>query len=222
MKLLSTIVFLSINSVLYAQDQWRKIEEVTTREISVNCSGLDDLVLKNSTDNFLRISLDNKSSDNYVIDTRQIYDTTEIFYQFEEKSFIEDGVFRKFITRRMNNVSTIIEVPEGKSIVIHGESLGVKSESYKGDLSVYIKTGNIYLYKIEGVCKISFYQGNLYTSSSGLNLNIISNKGAIVSNGRSLESPVFQEKGTTKKQLNVQTILGNIFINSSNQPHTSK
>ena len=216
MKLIFSTIYLLFNIVIYAQEKWRKIEEINTREIIINCKGLDDLVIKNSKDKFLRISLDSKSSQRYAIDTRQTLDITEVYFQLDEDNFTKEGVFRKFITKRVNNASTTIEVPIGKSILIYGEGLGVVSESYRGDLSVYISTGNVYLNKIEGTCEISFFKGNLYAMDNSFSMNIISNKGAITLNGRNLKSPVHQKKINTDKLLNVKTVLGNIFIDTLN------
>ncbi|SED23478.1 hypothetical protein SAMN04489761_4718 [Tenacibaculum sp. MAR_2009_124] len=215
MKLLFSITFFLFTTVLFSQGKWSKVEEISFKEIIINGEGLDDLIIQNSEDNFLKISLDYKSYGDYVINTKQSFDQTEVFFKVKEDQFKKEQVFRKYITQRVSGASVIIEVPIGKSVVVYGEGLGVKSEGYKGDLSVYIQRGNIYLNSVEGAYNMSFFQGNLYGSMANCNMNLVSSKGRIILKGEKMISPMIQNKEETKKRLKVMTIRGNIFINSN-------
>ncbi|CAM1365537.1 hypothetical protein [Tenacibaculum xiamenense] len=213
MKLILSIVNILWFTAFFAQEKLSKVEEITSKEVVINSKGLDDLVIKNSKDNFLRVSLDNKNSGDYYISTNKISGQIEI--SFKSNDFVREEIFRKFITNRVSGVNAVVEVPVGKSITVYGEDLGVKSKSYKGDLSVYIKRGNIYLNKIEGTCNMSFFQGNLYTSNANFNMNINSNKGKVLLNGEERTSPFARNEIGIQMFLKVITIHGNIFINSN-------
>ncbi len=209
--IITSILFIS---TLFAQSKGSKIEEITSKEIVINGKGLDDLVIKNSKDNFLRVFLDNKNSGDYYISTNKTSEQIEV--RFKSNDFIrEEEIFRKFITNRVSGVNAVVEVPIGKSIIVYGEDLGVKSKSYKGDLSVYIKRGNIYLNNIKGVCNMSFFQGNLHVSNTNFNMNLISNKGKILVERREVKSPFIQNKEEITNLLKVTTIHGNVFINGN-------
>ena len=216
MKLIFFITYvLWISPVVLSQEIWSKIHETHFDEIVINGDGLDDLIIKNSKDKFIRILLRTERKGEYSIITKSLQDQEVFYFQVKKDTyrFNNKKVFRKYITNRISNTSAIIEIPKDKSVVVNGKNIGVNSYSYIGNLHIAIHRGNIYLNTVEGFYKVDFFQGNLYVNNSEFRKELYSNKGIIMFEGERVNSLFKKQIEEKERQLFVNSVLGNIFVN---------
>ena len=170
--------FFLMSSGAFSQKKIIKKLTTNTKEIAIFTKGLDDLVLENSTSEFIEILLyaEDPNKQHIVIEEK----STKTDIKFKIPVFkSEDAVFRKYITKRLKRASVTIKIPKNKEVSIFGEHINISSKSYNGNLNVLIEKGIVKLDTIQQNLVLKMYEGNLFGVLKQSNLTIASKIGKI-------------------------------------------
>lgn len=205
------LLLLITSQSLFCQQKTIQKRNITTQELEINTLGLDDVVILNSENNRLEVELfdENPHAHNIVFKEENGVLTLKFNIQFAAQ---HTNVFRKYITTRLQRAKAYIKIPKNISVVIHGSTVGVSSNSYKGNLFINIKRGNVQLHNINGNTEVRLFQGNVFATTHKTNLKLTTTKGDILVGNDKKTSP-FQEKNLTNtSSLQVNSINANITV----------
>ena len=203
--------FFLISSSTFSQKKIIKKVTSTTKEIAIFTKGLDDLVLENSTSEFIEILLyaEDPNKQHIVIQEKSI--KTDIKFKIPVfKS--EEAVFRKYITKRLKRASVIIKIPKNKEVSIFGEHINISSKSYNGNLTVLIEKGIVKLDTIQQNVVLKMYEGDLFGVLKQSNLTITSKIGKIKIDTVFYKKKYEENRMDIGKEISITTLKGNIFL----------
>lgn len=211
MKNLVLIFFLASFQLLLCQEKIVQKRTMNADELEITTFGLDDIVIENSEDNTLEVILfdENPYTHNILLNEENGVLKVEFELNFLP---LEEQVFRKYITKRLERARAIIKVPKHKKVLLHGKTIGVTSKSYEGELSIYIDKGNVQLNNVMNSATVHLFLGNVYARVFNAELNLTTKKGSIVVDGESKESPFNKHVEATSKKLTINSIHANISI----------
>ena len=204
-------LFFLMSSGAFSQKKIIKKFTTNTKEIAIFTKGLDDLVLENSTSEFIEILLyaEDPNKQHIVIEEK----STETDIKFKIPVFkSEDAVFRKYITKRLKRASVTIKIPKKKEVSIFGEHINISSKSYNGNLNVLIEKGIVKLDTIQQNLVLKMYEGNLFGVLKKSNLTIASKIGKIKIDAVFYKKKYKENTMDTSKEIAITTLKGNIFL----------
>mgnify|MGYP003645724643 FL=1 len=211
MKNIFQILLFLFFSVSFSQKKVLKKFQTAADEITVYTAGLDNLVLENSTSEFIEVFLYAESYDDQLIKIEE--KSKELFIKFHfEGTETREVVFRKFITKRLQRANAIIKIPTGKKVYIFGENVDIESKSHKNELAIYIENGIVKLNKIEAKTTLKLYSGNVYATVTNTNLEINSKDGKIKVDDVFYEKKYQQKSEENELQLSIISMKGNVFL----------
>ena len=200
-----------MSSGAFSQKKIIKKFTTNTKEIAIFTKGLDDLVLENSTSEFIEILLyaEDPNKQHIVIEEK----STKTDIKFKIPVFkSEDAVFRKYITKRLKRASVTIKIPKNKEVSIFGEHINISSKSYNGNLNVLIEKGIVKLDTIQQNLVLKMYEGNLFGVLKQSNLTIASKIGKIKIDAVFYKKKYKENRMDTNKEISITTLKGNIFL----------
>lgn len=203
--------FFLISSSTFSQKIITKKLTSTTKEIAIFTKGLDDVVLENSTSEFIEILLyaEDPNKQHIVIEEK----STKTDIKFKIPVFkSEEAVFRKYITKRLKRASVIIKIPKNKEVSIFGEHINISSKSYNGNLNVFIEKGIVKLDTIQQNVVLKMYEGNLFGVLKQSNLTVVSKIGKIKINSIFYKKIYEENREDSSKETSITTFKGNIFL----------
>ena len=204
-------LFFLMSSGAFSQKKIIKKFTTNTKEIAIFTKGLDDLVLENSTSEFIEILLyaEDPNKQHIVIEEK----STKTDIKFKIPVFkSEDAVFRKYITKRLKRASVTIKIPKNKEVSIFGEHINISSKSYNGNLNVLIEKGIVKLDTIQQNLVLKMYEGNLFGVLKQSNLTIASKIGKIKIDAVFYKKKYKENRTDTSKEIAITTLKGNIFL----------
>ena len=204
-------LFFLMSSGAFSQKKIIKKFTTNIKEIAIFTKGLDDLVLENSTSEFIEILLyaEDPNKQHIVIEEKST--KTEIKFKIPVfKS--EDAVFRKYITKRLKRASVTIKIPKKKEVSIFGEHINISSKSYNGNLNVLIEKGIVKLDTIQQNLVLKMFEGNLFGVLKQSNLTIASKIGKIKIDAVFYKKKYKENRMNTGKEIAITTLKGNIFL----------
>ena len=204
-------LFFLMSSGAFSQKKIIKKFTTNTKEIAIFTKGLDDLVLENSTSEFIEILLyaEDPNKQHIVIEEK----STKTDIKFKIPVFkSEDAVFRKYITKRLKRASVTIKIPKNKEVSIFGEHINISSKSYNGNLNVLIEKGIVKLDTIQQNLVLKMYEGNLFGVLKQSNLTIASKIGKIKIDAVFYKKKYKENRMDTNKEIAITTLKGNIFL----------
>ena len=211
MKNIFQILLFLFFSVSFSQKKVMKKFQTAADEITVYTAGLDNLVLENSTSEFIEVFLYAESYDDQLIKIEE--KSKELFIKFHfEGTETREVVFRKFITKRLQRANAIIKIPTGKKVFIFGENVDIESKSHQNELAIYIENGIVKLNKIEAKTILKLYSGNVYATVTNTNLEINSKDGKIKVDDVFYEKKYQQKSKKNELQLSIISMKGNVFL----------
>ena len=203
--------FFLMSSGAFSQKKIIKKLTTNTKEIAIFTKGLDDLVLENSTSEFIEILLyaEDPNKQHIVIEEK----STKTDIKFKIPVFkSEDAVFRKYITKRLKRASVTIKIPKNKEVSIFGEHINISSKSYNGNLNVLIEKGIVKLDTIQQNLVLKMYEGNLFGVLKQSNLTIASKIGKIKIDAVFYKKKYKENRMDMNKEISITTLKGNIFL----------
>tara|TARA_B110000858_G_scaffold35016_1_gene39136 strand:+ start:7 stop:669 length:663 start_codon:yes stop_codon:yes gene_type:complete len=204
-------LFFLMSSGAFSQKKIIKKFTTNTKEIAIFTKGLDDLVLENSTSEFIEILLyaEDPNKQHIVIEEK----STKTDIKFKIPVFkSEDAVFRKYITKRLKRASVTIKIPKNKEVSIFGEHINISSKSYNGNLNVLIEKGIVKLDTIQQNLVLKMFEGNLFGVLKKSNLTIASKIGKIKIDAVFYKKKYKENRMNTGKEIAITTLKGNIFL----------
>lgn len=204
-------LFFLMSSGAFSQKKIIKKVTTNTKEIAIFTKGLDDLVLENSTSEFIEVLLyaEDPNKQHIVIEEK----STKTDIKFKIPVFkSEDAVFRKYITKRLKRASVTIKIPKNKEVSIFGEHINISSKSYNGNLNVLIEKGIVKLDTIQQNLVLKMYEGNLFGVLKKSNLTIASKIGKIKIDAVFYKKKYKENRMNTGKEIAITTLKGNIFL----------
>ena len=204
-------LFFLMSSGAFSQKKIIKKFTTNIKEIAIFTKGLDDLVLENSTSEFIEILLyaEDPNKQHIVIEEK----STKTDIKFKIPVFkSEDAVFRKYITKRLKRASVTIKIPKNKEVSIFGEHINISSKSYNGNLTVLIEKGIVKLDTIQQNAVLKMYEGNLFGVLKQSNLTITSKIGKIKIDTVFYKKKYEENRMDTGKEISITTLKGNIFL----------
>lgn len=211
MKKYVFLLFIVGNQLLFSQEKVVQKRSMQVHELEVLTYGLDDIVVENSENNQLEVTLFDENPHTHNILFNEGNEILKVSFKLNISPH-QDEVFRKYITRRLERARVVIKVPKNKRITIHGKTIGVTSKSYEGDLEVYIERGNIKLNTISGNLKAHLFQGNVFADAFKTDLDLTTNKGVILVNDKKKISPFLNQNSSSSKIFTVNSIHANITV----------
>ena len=204
-------LFFLMSSGAFSQKKIIKKFTTNIKEIAIFTKGLDDLVLENSTSEFIEILLyaEDPNKQHIVIEEK----STKTDIKFKIPVFkSEDAVFRKYITKRLKRASVTIKIPKNKEVSIFGEHINISSKSYNGNLNVLIEKGIVKLDTIQQNLVLKMFEGNLFGVLKQSNLTIASKIGKIKIDAVFYKKKYKENRMDTNKEVSITTLKGNIFL----------
>jgi hypothetical protein len=205
------ILFCLISTAILSQKKVIKKFETQSKEIEVSTLGLDDFVIENSESNFIEVYLVAENIEEQHILYKEEFDLVKIQFEIPDNK-LEDGVFRKFITKRLHRASAIIKVPKNKVITVFGDEINVESKSYKGDLKIFIENGILKLHTIHANLEVKMYTGNLYATLNKGIIDVVSKTGKIKINDILVEKKYQKKEEKLDKEISIHSLNANIFL----------
>ena len=204
-------LFFLMSSGAFSQKKIIKKFTTNIKEIAIFTKGLDDLVLENSTSEFIEILLyaEDPNKQHIVIEEK----STKTDIKFKIPVFkSEDAVFRKYITKRLKRASVTIKIPKNKEVSIFGEHINISSKSYNGNLNVLIEKGIVKLDTIQQNLILKMYEGNIFGVLKKSNLTIASKIGKIKIGTVFYKKKYEENRMDIGKEISITTLKGNIFL----------
>ena len=211
MKKQLLFLFMMISITFFAQKKVGKDIETSQKEIEISTVGLDDFVIENSNSKFVEVILFSENIHEQGIIIAEENNKVSIKFQLDSL-LIEEAVFRKFITKRLQRAYAIIKIPKGKNLTIYGENHSIESKNFWGDLTIYIEKGIVKLNTIQSNAIVKMYAGTIFGTAKNKNINLHSNIGNITVD-QVLHQKDFKKIVSDKgKSLSINTIKGIIFV----------
>ena len=205
------ILFCLISTAILSQKKVIKKFETQSKEIEISTLGLDDFVIENSASNFIEVYLFAENIEEQHILYKEEFDLVKIQFEIPDNK-LEEGVFRKFITKRLHRASAIIKVPKNKVITVFGDEINVESKSYKGDLKIFIENGILKLHTIHANLEVKMYTGNLYATLNKGTIDVVSKTGRIKINDVLVEKTYQKKEEKLDKEISIHSLNANIFL----------
>lgn len=209
--LLVFLNFILLTLFLQAQSTESKKFTTTKNTIEIQVDGLDEVQLKNSETEEVEVLLFNEGDIPLKILTEELSEIQKIIFKptfFNQES----PVFRKYITKRLNRASVVISLPKNKNITVLGKSVDVVSESYKGNLRVFIDKGLVDLNEVGGDVELHLFQGNISAVVKTSAIHIRTNKGKILVNDEEEKSPYIKSSLNYQTNFVINSIRANVFL----------
>lgn len=204
------IFFLLITGVVFSQQTLVKSFSSDAQSIEILTEGLDEIKIINSNNDKIEVSLfdENPNSHHILVDD----ETSILKIKFKLEFIEEEGVFKKYITKRLNRASVIIKLPKNKDITLLGTNVDIISKSYKGNLNIFIDKGYINLHKVQQNVAIKLFQGNVFANVHNSDIDIQSTKGRILVNGKIYLKKYKKETENTTRIFTTYSINANITV----------
>jgi hypothetical protein len=213
MKKQLLFLFLMCSTLFFSQKKVAKDLETFQKEIEISTVGLDDFVIENSNSKFVEVILfaENMHEQEIIISE----ENNKVSIQFQLDSLIiEETVFRKFITKRLQRAYAIVKIPKGKNLTIYGENHSIESKNFWGDLTIYIEKGIVKLNTIQSNTVVKMYAGTIYATAKNKNITLHSNIGNITVDNVIYQKDFQKIISDTSQLLSINTIKGIIFISA--------
>jgi hypothetical protein len=213
MKKQLLFLFLMCSTLFFSQKKVAKDLETFQKEIEISTVGLDDFVIENSNSKFVEVILfaENMHEQEIIISE----ENNKVSIQFQLDSLIiEETVFRKFITKRLQRAYAIVKIPKGKNLTIYGENHSIESKNFWGDLTIYIEKGIVKLNTIQSNTVVKMYAGTIYATAKNKNITLHSNIGNITVDNVIYQKDFQKIISDTSQLLSINTIKGIIFIST--------
>lgn len=204
------ILVLCTNYSVFAQQTIKKTFISNLKNIEITTDGLDEIKIINSKNKEIEIALFDENLNTHSIKTDSKSSILKI--QFKPDFNIENNVFRKYITKRLNRVSVTVKLPKDKNLTILGTNTDIISKNYNGNISIYIDKGLINLNEVQQNAIIKLFQGNIFATVSNSNINIKSTKGKIFINEDLYSKHYKKESQNAVKQFSVLSINANVTL----------
>lgn len=182
MKNYSCLFLLLFSTIILSQKKIYKTYETNLKELNINSSGLDDLILINSDSKFVKVYLEAEEYDEQLIKFDEKNESLEISFYFEGRE-TREVIFRKYITKRLQRANAIIEIPENMKVSVFGENVDIESKNLKSELLISIDNGIVKLNTILKNTSVKLYAGNVYGNKQNNNISVSSNLGKIEIDG---------------------------------------
>lgn len=207
-------ILLFTSLFIFSQEKLIKTREIKFNDIEINSDGLDDLVIENSVGNQITIMLlDEQPNTHTIFFDDEINGVLKVGFKLNFDVYKEQ-IFRKYITKRLQRAKAIIKVPKNKNVTIYGKTIGINSNSYKGNLKIYIDKGNVRLNHVKGNTLVKLFLGNVFAKlGKNSNINIKTNNGEISINKTKHKEHLY--KILTKNAVsnfNVRSINANVLL----------
>lgn len=203
-------VFMSL--IAFSQEKLLKQVSTTSNEIEILTYGLDDVVIENANNNQVEVMLFDENPNTHAVLLNEVNGALKIEFKLNFES-INEGVFRKYITKRLERARAVIKIPKNKNVVLYGKSIGVTSKGIQSNLSVYIDKGNVRLHEVKKNVAISLFLGNVYaTVKDNFNINVKTNKGNVFINDKKQPSFYQKENKNALYTFKVNSIKANVFL----------
>ncbi|QTE24146.1 hypothetical protein [Polaribacter cellanae] len=207
------LCLLFISNTTFSQKKVTKKFQTTSNKVEISTVGLDDLVIENSESEFIEIYLYSENPNKNHIIFEEEYDVVKL--RFNIPSFeMEDKIFRKYITKRLNRARAVVKIPFNKNISVFGEKIGVSSKSYNGNLKIYMEEGTVKLDTIQQNLLVKLYVGNVFGTFKKSNVNVVSRVGKIKINKDFYQKKYKKTDNSSDKKIDITSIKGNIFLTS--------
>ena len=213
MKKQLLFLFMMISITFFAQKKVGKDIETSQKEIEISTVGLDDFVIENSNSKFVEIILFAENIHEQGIIFAEENDKVSIKFQLDSL-LIEEAVFRKFITKRLQRAYAIVKIPKDKNLTIYGENHSIESKNFRGDLTIYIEKGIVKLNTIQSNTVVKMYAGTIFATAKNKNINLHSNIGNITVDEVLYQKDFKKIISDTSKSLSINTIKGIIFVST--------
>ena len=212
MRFKFALFFIVFSCGIYSQNRQIANFNSTANFVDVNIEGVDDIEIKTSNDGNYHVLL--SSSNNVPIEIKQIT-KNKILTISLKKVIVPETIeepFRKYITKRLERARVIIEIPKNKKVAIYGKNIGVNSNNYEGELSIYIDKGNVRLGELQQSALVKLFLGNVFAAlSKDYDLNLKTTNGKISLDTLNYKSEYKKETPSLKK-LEVNSIHANIIL----------
>ncbi|WP_369048132.1 hypothetical protein [Tenacibaculum sp. UWU-22] len=205
------LILFCISCVCFSQQTVVRSFTSDKKEIEITTDGLDQIIIANSDSDKVVIQLFDENPNSHYIDINE--ESSFLKIEFKSQFIQEEGVFKKFITKRLNRVWAVIELPKNKKIEILGTNVNVVSKSYNGSLKIFIDKGNVRLNKVQNNAEVSLFQGNVFAQIlSNTNQDIKTNNGIIEVDKQKKNSPYKTKKLYSVNSFTVNSINANVFL----------
>lgn len=208
-------IFLSIlicfTSVMFSQKKVMKKLQTNAAEITLYTKGLDNIILENSSTEFIEVILEAKSYDEQLIKITEDDKTVAVNFNFEGTE-TREVIFRKFITKRLQRATAIVKIPKGKKVYVFGENVDVESKSLRNDLAVYIDNGIVKLNTIKANLLLKLYSGNVYANLKNSNFKVFSKSGKIIVDGIQRAKEYEKVANKSQEKTAITSLKANIFL----------
>lgn len=211
MKNYSCLFLLLFSTIILSQKKIYKTYETNLKELNINSSGLDDLILINSDSKFVKVYLEAEEYDEQLIKFDEKNESLEISFYFEGRE-TREVIFRKYITKRLQRANAIIEIPENMKVSVFGENVDIESKNLKSELLISIDNGIVKLNTILKNTSVKLYAGNVYGNKQNNNISVSSNLGKIEIDGAQFVKKFRSDKNSSINKLLIESIKANIFL----------
>ena len=205
------LVFVLNSIFIFSQKKVSKIFQTTSNEINIYTAGLDNLVLENSTSDFVEVYLVAESYDSQLIKIEDKNKQVNIKFDFEGTE-TREVIFRKYITKRLQRANAVVKVPKGKKVFIFGENIDIESKNHQNELAIYIENGIVKLNKIGANTILKLYSGNVYAAAKNINIYVKSSLGKIEVDDKIYKKEFIQNFENHQHKLKIITSKGNVFL----------
>lgn len=211
MKNTFLLLLISLTTVMFSQKKVMKKLQTNAAEITVYTKGLDNIILENSSTEFIEVILEAKSYDEQLIKITADDKSVAVNFDFEGTE-TREVIFRKFITKRLQRATAIVKIPKGKKVYIFGENVDVESKSLQNDLAVYLDNGIVKLNTVKANLILKLYSGNVYANLKNTNYKVFSKSGKIMVNGVQKEKEYAKVVNTSQEETTINSLKANIFL----------
>lgn len=205
-------IFIFSSFLIFSQEKLMKQKNTQAEVIGIITDGLDDIVIENSLEDKLEVFLLDENPNTHAILIEEDTEEVKVRFKLNFKAF-DNGVFRKYITKRIERASAVVKVPKGKKIIIYGKTVGIESKSYKGDLSIFIEKGNVKLNTVKGNVLVKLFLGNVYAKlNKNKLLNIETTNGEFTLNNKKMNNIFYEKKVNSSLDFKVKSINANVVL----------
>lgn len=199
----------------FSQQKFVKTLALTVPSIEIATQGVDALTIYPSESDNLRVELVGYDAEIHTFSTRiqgEVMLLT-IDYALALGNNIKT---EKYCVEPPNNVTAVLYIPKSKQVSVFGDQIDITATALLKSLNIAITKGNVYVDTQKSSATIKLFSGNVYAYCPQNTLGIDTRNGIISMNGKELENPYRNEKGSGPT-LEVVSVHANVILSTKNE-----
>jgi len=211
MKQVIFLFVIGISAIVNGQQKFSETVSSEAQNIEVFIENFDDVEIRQAKENLLQVEVTDIMDNGVESSINCNKNICKVVLKAKEPLQIINDKIHQFTLKPPTHTHAVLYVPKNKTVTLFAKTIDITSRDYKGELSFYLDKGKVKLTSIEGNVFVEMFTGNIEASLKNSSLNISTNKGKILWNNSTRQSPLVFSKNS-QYVFKVKSISANVVI----------